>query len=510
MQNNQTKTSVSVLKNSVTAKAETKDGTIIPDVTEEKGTDLIAESQITEETPINKRKLQKLCKFWRLNHKDLNTQYFDITPAGELVVLEGNYQYNLMNLVKKYGTSLEIFFPSIVKERLEDLVDLFRLFMRYHKYRGKFFYHYPMKVNQNKEYILSLVAVGANLEVGSSNELYLVKKLWEQGSFNADIKVVCNGPKTENYLKLIEELRNNNLSIIPIIEDFNELTYLEKYRGEVGVRVDLNVHVHSHWDKKINRFGLLPHEILRLGKIRNLKILHYHIGSQIELLEEIITPVRKAMDLYIRLKKANPTLDTIDIGGGMPIPYDRKKRYGIEGLVRKIIKFLQATADKKGIPHPNIICEWGRYVVAPAQITIFKVISQKNISKGNARKWYIIDGSFMNDLLDTWALHQKWHIVPVNNLDCKKLTRTWLAGSSCDSDDKYIAHGSYIPLPNLEGLKQGENQYITILDTGAYQDPLASHHCLLSSPAKIIAQNGETQIIRRRETSDDVGKLFGW
>jgi arginine decarboxylase len=476
--------------------------------TEEKKEEL-SMTEISERV-LNKRILRKFRNSWKLGIKEFNTQYFSFNQKGELIILEGNYQYNVKDLVEKYGTSLEIYLPFVLKERLEDLMDLFRLFIKYYKYHGKFYYHYPMKVNQNKEYILSLVAEGANLEAGSYNELYLVKKLWEQGNFHSDIRVICNGPKTENYLRLIEELRNNNLSIIPIIEDFNELKYLEKYKGEVGIRVDLNVKVSSHWDKKINRYGFLAEEILKLGKIRNLTIIHYHIGSQIELQEDIMSPVKKAMELFIKLKRKNPSLDTINIGGGMPIPYSRKRKYGIEGVIKNIIRYLQKKADKKDICHPNIICEWGRYVVAPAQITIFKVIGAKTISKGNAKKWYIIDGSFMNDLLDTWALHQKWHVVPANNAYAKKLSRTWLAGSSCDSDDKYIAHGNYILLPSLEYLNDGESLYVAFLDSGAYQDALSSHHCLLSAPARIMAQNGETKLIRKRETPEDVGKLFGW
>jgi len=92
----------------------------------------------------------------------------------------------------------------------------------------------------------------------------------------------------------------------------------------------------------------------------------------------------------------------------------------------------------------------------------------------------------------------------------KKVSRVWLGGSTCDSDDKYINHGSYIALPDLETLKENKSLYIAFLDTGAYQDALKSHHCLLSSPAKIMAANGETQIIRKRKNSDEISKLFGW
>ena len=151
--------------------------------------------------------------------------------------------------------------------------------------------------------------------------------------------------------------------------------------------------------------------------------------------------------------------------------------------------------------------EWGRYVAAPAQITIYKILAEKTVDNKGNNKWYVIDGSFMNDLIDTWAIHQKWHVVPVNYMNTKKLQKVWLAGSSCDSDDKYTNGGGYILLPRLE---DSDELFIALLDTGAYQDSLASHHCLLSSPAKLIAQNGEIKIARKRESSEEVGKMFGW
>jgi diaminopimelate decarboxylase len=89
-----------------------------------------------------------------------------------------------------------------------------------------------------------------------------------------------------------------------------------------------------------------------------------------------------------------------------------------------------------------------------------------------------------------------------------KLQHTWLAGSSCDSDDKYTAGGTSVPLPKLS--ESEEPLYIAVLDTGAYQDSLSSHHCMLSSPLKLLASNGEIKVIRKREAPEDVGKQFGW
>ena len=439
---------------------------------------------------------------------EFNTQYFDVTKEGELIVQEGNYVYNLNDIVKKYGSPTEIVFPFILEERLEDLQDYFQAFMKIQGYKGKFYYHYPMKVNQNKEFIMPLISEGAHMEVGSVNELWIVKKLWEGEKFNSKLRVLCNGPKTDAYIGLIEELKNKGLSIIPVIEDEHELNKLHKtYKGDVGIRVNLDTKADTHWDKKIDRFGFTAKELLELPKMKNLKLLHYHIGSQIMTSGSVIKPIGEAMDLYIKLVKTHPNLDTLDIGGGFGVPYEKKPFYNAKEVSEKIIRLLKKISDEAGVRHPNLVVEWGRYIVAPAQITIYNIIAEKPIPKGNAKSWYVIDGSFMNDLLDTWAIHQKWHIVPVNNASTNALKSVWLAGSSCDSDDKYTAGGNYILMPKL---KDGENQYFAVFDSGAYQDALASHHCLLSSPAKLIAQDGTIKIARKRETADSIGKLFGW
>ncbi len=446
-------------------------------------------------------------KMWRLGFEEVNTSHFDISPDDELVVREGNYQYNIFDIIKKYGTSTEILFPTIIENRVRDLLETFNAYIKVLGYKGRFFYHYPMKVNQNKEFVLPAVAEGANLEVASANELFLVKRMIEQDKFTNRIRVICNGPKTERYIQLIEELRGKGLTVIPIIEDYVELERLSKFSGEVGIRVDLSIKVKSHWDKRFNRFGFTEDELLKLGKIRNLTILHYHISSQVESIDGLVAPVKRALELFSKMKLKNPGLDTLDIGGGAGVPYNKYKNfYSSKNLVQRIVKTAKQTCDALGIKHPNLIVEWGRYVVAPAQITVYRVLAEKDVNNKGKNKWYVVDGSFMNDLIDTWALKQKWHVIPVNNMRNPKLERVWLAGSSCDSDDKYTNGGSHVLLPRLE---EGP-QFVAFLDTGAYQDSLASHHCLLSSPLKLIASNGEIKVARKRETPEDVGRLFGW
>ena len=102
---------------------------------------------------------------------------------------------------------------------------------------------------------------------------------------------------------MIEELRLKNLSIMPIIEDEHELRRLVKYKGELGIRVNLDTKADTHWDKKVDRFGFSSKEILELPRMKNLKLLHYHIGSQITTASSVIKPIEEAMNLYIKLVK---------------------------------------------------------------------------------------------------------------------------------------------------------------------------------------------------------------
>ena len=117
-------------------------------------------------------------KFWKLGVEEWNTQFFNVSKDAELTVTEGHHIYNLSDIAAKYGTPLQVIFPFIIEDRLKDLIGYFQAYMKIYGYKGRFFYHYPMKVNQNKEFVLPLLSEGANLEVTSANELLLVKKLF--------------------------------------------------------------------------------------------------------------------------------------------------------------------------------------------------------------------------------------------------------------------------------------------------------------------------------------------
>ena len=460
-------------------------------------------------------KKRNVRKFWKLGVPEYATDHFDVNKDGELIVREGNYQYNVKDLCDRFGTSLELLFPHVIEERLNETFDAFRAAMRAQRYRGKFFFHYPMKANQTKEFVLPVVSEGGHLETSSANELWIVKHMWEQEQFSTKIKVLCNGPKTKNYLSLIEELKLKGLEIIPIIENYWELEYLRSYRGDVGIRWAPTTRIRSHWDKPTDQFGFSTKDLIGLGKVRNLKLMSYHAASQVTSAQDLITLAREAMGVYLKVKKNNPMLDALNIGGGFAAPYEKNKKiYTVQQVAPRIVRTIKSAAERGGVPHPDIIVEWGRYLMAPAQITVYKIIAEKEMAAngrtGPSKRWYFIDGSIMNDLPDTWGVNQRWHVIPANHMDTTKFSRVWLSGSSCDSDDKYTDVGEYVLLPRLQDVREGEPLYVAVLDTGAYQDALASLHCMLSSPEKLVIQNGVITVACKRETPEEVGKKFGW
>lgn len=108
-----------------------------------------------------------------------------------------------------------------------------------------------------------------------------------------------------------------------------------------------------------------------MSQFKNLKILHYRIGKTRKAFW-YYSAIKDALNVYFKLKETNPSLDTIDIGGGMPIPFERNKKYSVEKILEKLFELLKRESEKRNVSCPNLICEWGRFMVAPAQITILK------------------------------------------------------------------------------------------------------------------------------------------
>lgn len=438
----------------------------------------------------------------------LNTEVFSVSDTGDLIVTDSGTAHNIPDLVRAYASPLELFLPNLARKRVREVVDTFNAEMKTADYGASFSYHYPMKVNQRKEFVSTVIGAGAQIETSSHNELVLVRRFLDEIPDPKNLRILSNGPKTRAYIERIRTLHDEGFAIMPIIEDESELKALQSYTGPVGIRVDLDLKVDSHWDHTHNRFGFSEVALRELEPIPNLTTLSYHISSQIEALEGFTEPLVRAVALYADLKKKNPLLSTINIGGGAGIPYGQYPAYTTQELIRAVVATCKLEAVRHGVSEPNIICEWGRHVVAPAQVSLFTIIGEKEIVNGSAKKWYVLDGSFIAHLPDTWSIKQRWHITPATHMLDSKSQTVWFAGSSCDSDDEYKPEQE-LRMP-LVPVQEDRPLIVAVYDTGAYQNSLASYHCLLSQPLQIMIDGDTVTVLRGEDTASAIGARFGW
>ena len=478
---------------------------------------------------------EKAIDYFRLDDPTIDTGMFSVNDEGNLYLRLEDDAVNLLDIVREYGSPLEIMVPSIIGDRVERLYSAFGKAISDNRYGGTFTHCYPLKSNPHAEFVKNISDSGSYLEAGSLNELLTVASFYKEKGLKKRV-TVCNGIKDEVYIDTIISLVEDDYNIIDIIESADEVEKIRRclddrqYDGKIniGVRAKLEVKTNGHWDASglENRFGLFHDELCSVADSinkdsrLNLSVLHYHLGSQIEDADVIIKGIESIVDLYSDIRKICPTLNTIDIGGGFAAAYDSVEVCDVDTLSSQIIKTLKECCKKKNVDEPNLIVESGRWVSAPAQITVFKIIEDKKITNGNngncmADDWYIIDGSFMVDLLDTWSIKQSWSVVPLNNLNIspEHHNKVWLAGTTCDSDDRYIheRNGGYLMLPELGDTPQ----YIAVFNTGAYQDTLSGlgggHYCMLPEACKVaIKDDGSVDVIVERQRPEDVRRLFGW
>jgi arginine decarboxylase len=459
---------------------------------------------------------QDRAEYWKLGNRRYNTEPFGVTAEGELSITSGGQTHSVLDLVRQYGTPLQIFLPEVAEERATRVITAFGNAMRACSYPGTFTYMYPLKASQRRGFVEAVVRGGAQLETSSENELLLIKGLYEDR--NPRPRIICNGPKSEVYINLIKSMWESGWNIIPIFNDEAEVKHFQDFDGEVGLRLDLTVkNKTGDWQKKHNFYGLSESVALALPRIPNLVMVHYHLSSQVDKLDSFYEPVERAVELFAQLKVRHELLRTLNIGGGAGLPYTKVPYYSTEELVERIISTVCRTAHAANIAPPDIMCEWGQHVIAPAQLTIFKITRRKEIedAEAAARYWYAIDGSFMSNLPDSWGITQAWHITPVSNLLAPNLVPVWLSGGSCDSDDQYPKEpkekdGKRHDPPFLPLYEEGDEYYAAFFDTGAYQNALSSHHCLLPSAARICVQGGKDTLLRSRETTEELGQRFEW
>ena len=330
-------------------------------------------------------------------------------------------------------------FPDILDNRIEKISNCFTEASRQYNYSGNNFMIYPIKVNQMRQVVEEIVSYGKKfnigLEAGSKPELHAV--LATNIAVNA--LIICNGYKDESYIELALLAQKMGRRIYLVVEKLNELRMIAdvakriKVRPNIGIRIKLSSTGSGKWSESggdQSKFGLNSSELLEALDIMErrdlkdcLKLIHFHIGSQINKIRVIKNALREATQFYVQLSKLGFGIEFIDIGGGLGVDYDGTRssssessmNYSIQEYANDAVSAIVDACAKNNLPQPNIINESGRSLTAHHSVLIFEVLETTQLP-------YWKDSEELNPEADELALelYQIW-----DKLDNANLFESW-------------------------------------------------------------------------------------
>lgn len=360
-------------------------------------------------------------------------KYFSINDKGHVQVTpyEGSAPVDLKDVMdelqlRDVSSPILLRFPDILDNRIQKISNCFKKAAAEYDYKGQNFVVYPIKVNQMRQVVEEIVSHGnkynIGLEAGSKPELHAVL------ATNSHEKslIICNGYKDEDYIELALLAQKMGRRIILVVEKLNELRLIAevakriKIEPNIGIRIKLSSSGSGKWEESggdVSKFGLNSSELLdalaflEKNKMENcLKLIHFHIGSQITKIRRIKNALREAMQFYVQLSKMGLNIEFVDIGGGLGVDYDGTRssssansmNYSIQEYVNDSVSALVDVCVKNNLPQPNIITESGRSLTAHHSVLIIDVLEtaqlpiwseSKEISDDNhelARELYAI------------------------------------------------------------------------------------------------------------------------
>jgi arginine decarboxylase len=330
--------------------------------------------------------------------------YFAVNAAGHVQVhptKEPGRAIDLKELVDRLqlrGISLPVLvrFTDILKHRLGDIHAAFQGAISQHQYQGGYCCVYPIKVNQQRQVVEEVFNFGRpykfGLEAGSKPELLAVVAVADN-----DTPIICNGFKDAEFIETAMLAQKIGRTIIPVVEKYTELGLIleaaEKVgvRPQIGMRVKLAARGSGRWQSSggfRSKFGLTVTEIMRgleelkaRGMADCLKLLHFHLGSQITNIRIVKGALNEAARVYTELAKLGAGLQFIDVGGGLGVDYDGSQtnfessmNYTLQEYANDVVYHIQTVCDEASVPHPTIVSESGRAVVAYHSVLVFNVL----------------------------------------------------------------------------------------------------------------------------------------
>jgi arginine decarboxylase len=441
----------------------------------------------------------------KVKYIDLIEQTFEF-PQEEFNVVDGQLYFHnipLMDIIKQYGTPVKLTYLPKISSQIQKARRLFNVAMAKVDYHGEYKYCYCTKSSHFLFVLEEALKNKINLETSSAFDIHIIEELYDIGLITKDIIIVSNGFKRVQYLENIIRLINNGFeNTIPILDNMDELNY---YVDNLDKNFNVGIRIASEEEPMFNfytsRLGIRYNDIVPFyhEKIKNnpkigLKMLHFFINTGIKDTAYFWNELNKSINVYVELKKVCPELDSFNIGGGFPIKRSLGFEYDYEYMAEEIISQIKSVCEQHGVPEPDIFTEFGSYTVGESGAVLYSVLDQKQ--QNDRELWNMIDSSFMTTLPDSWAINQRFILLPVNRWEAD-YQRVFLGGLTCDSQDYYNdeAHTNAVFLPKFD---KNDTLYIGFFHTGAYQESLGGYggiqHCLIPAPKHIIIdldENGD-------------------
>ncbi|UDW83292.1 biosynthetic arginine decarboxylase [Pasteurella canis] len=364
-------------------------------------------------------------------------------------------------------------FPQIIQHRLRSINLAFKRAREDFGYEGNYFLVYPIKVNQHRRVVESLINSGQplGLEAGSKAELMAV--LAHAGI--TQTVIVCNGYKDREYIRFALMGEKLGHKVYLVIEKLSEIQLVleeaakMQVRPRLGVRARLASQGSGKWQSsggEKSKFGLSASQVLDLVQMLKkhacldcLQLLHFHLGSQLGNIRDVATGVRESARFYVELHKLGVNIQCFDVGGGLGVDYEGNRtqsdcsvNYGLNEYADTVVWGIGQACREHGLPYPTIITESGRGVTAHHAVLVSNVIGIERY------KPELLDApdkdapSVLQSMWETW--------IDIKSSREKRSLRSWIHESQFDLSD---VHNQYnVGLLNLEQRAWAEQLYLNI------------------------------------------------
>ena len=391
------------------------------------------------------------------------TSYFGINENGNVYVnpSKNNVKIDLRQIVDELALRdvtppVLLRFPDILDNRIEKMASCFQKAAKEYDYQGESFIIYPIKVNQMQPVVDEIISHGRKfnlgLEAGSKPELHAVIAV----QCKSDSLIICNGYKDENYIELAMLAQKLGKHIFLVVEKLNEIDVIAKaakrlkVKPNLGIRIKLASSGSGKWAESggdASKFGLTSSELLQafdklneVGLHDCVKLIHFHIGSQITKIRRIQNALTEAGQYYVNLRKMGYNIEYVDCGGGLGVDYDGTRssnsessvNYSIQEYINDCVYSFTDVANRNGIPHPNIITESGRSLAAHHSVLVLDVLGAASLpvmpEEFEAKP---TDHKLVKDLYEIWC-----------NLNLKTMLEDWHDADQIREDSlDLFAHG---------------------------------------------------------------------